>query len=314
MYRTILVPLDGSQFAEHALPVAMALARRSGAGLHLVTVLTPLTAAYLEGVYVGSDDLEAELNASQRAYLDRMIARLREYVDVPITDEVRHGEVAPMLCQLASSGEFDLVVMATHGRGPMGRFWLGSVADEMIRHVTLPVLLVRPEDGEVRLDEEPDLSRVVVPLDGTPLAEQILEPAIAMAALMPGAEIDLVRVIGPAMPTVAPVDIFEPASEIERIQKEIAALQEAVRCEAETYLAGVARRLEERGLRVRTHVVMEEKPAEGILQEATAEHAGLIAMETHGRGGLSRLFRGSVADKVVRGAHVPVLVHRPVTV
>lgn len=314
MYRTILVPLDGSQFAEHALPVALALARRSGARLHLVSVSTPLTAAYLEGIYLGSDDLDAEVNTRYRAYLDGMAVRLREYINVPITDEVRHGEVAPALCQLASGGEYDLVVMATHGRGPLGRFWLGSVADEVIRHVTLPVLLVRPEDGEARLDEEPDLSRVVVPLDGTPLAEQILEPAIVLALGMPGAEIDLVRVIGPVMPDVVPVDFFEPSSEIERIQKEINALQEAVRHEAETYLAGVARRLEERGLRVRTHVVLEEKPAEAILHEATAEHAGLIALETHGRGGLSRLFRGSVADKVVRGAHVPVLVHRPVNV
>lgn len=314
MYRTILVPLDGSQFAEHALPVALALARRSGARLHLVTVSTPLTAAYLEGVYIGSEDLEVEVNARYRAYLDGMAARLHEYINVPITDEVRHGEVAPALCELASCGEYDLVVMATHGRGPMGRFWLGSVADEMIRHVTLPVLLVRPEDGEARLDEEPDLSRVVVPLDGTPLAEQILEPAIALAALIPGAEIDLVRVIRPVMPSVVPIDFLEPASEIERIQKEIDALQEAVRCEAETYLASVKRRLEERGLRARAHVVIEEKPADAILHEAAAEHAGLIALETHGRGGLSRLFRGSVADKVVRGAHLPVLVHRPVKV
>ncbi len=87
-----------------------------------------------------------------------------------------------------------------------------------------------------------------------------------------------------------------------------------MRLEAEDYLAAVARRLQARGLRVRMQVVVEDKPAEAILHQAEAEHAGLITLETHGRGGLSRLLRGSVADKVVRGAHVPVLVHRPVKV
>jgi nucleotide-binding universal stress UspA family protein len=83
------------------------------------------------------------------------------------------------------------------------------------------------------------------------------------------------------------------------------------RREAEEYLMTIALRLQTRGLRVRTHVVVEDRPEEAILQQAEGEHAGLIALETHGRSGLSRLLHGSTADKVVRGAHVPVLVHRP---
>ena len=80
--------------------------------------------------------------------------------------------------------------MATHGRGALGRFWLGSVADEMLRHVNVPLLLVRPDEEAVDLAHEPALGRVVVALDGTPLAEQILEPAVALAALMPDATRD----------------------------------------------------------------------------------------------------------------------------
>ena len=82
--------------------------------------------------------------------------------------------------------------------------------------------------------------------------------------------------------------------------------------EAEEYLAGVARRLTARGLRVQTHLVYEDRPAEVILNEAEDRHAGLIALETHGRSGLARLLHGSIADAVVRGAHVPVLIQRPV--
>jgi nucleotide-binding universal stress UspA family protein len=314
MYRKILVPLDGSTFAEHALPLALGLARRSGAEIHLATVSTPLAAAYLEGVYVGNADLEEEMAAQQRAYQESTLARLRERIDVPLTGEVKYGEVASTLCELAASGEFDLLVMATHARSPFGRFWLGSVADEMIRHGTLPMLLVRPGEDAPNLDEEPDLGRVVLPLDGTELAEQILEPAVALAGLMPGAEIVLVRAIRPVMPVDVTPEMLGLGSEVEHVLCQMEELQGQIHREADAYLAGVARRLEARGLKVRTQVVVEEKPAEAILHEAEDEHAGLIALETHGRGGLSRLFRGSVTDKVVRGAHVPILVHRPVGV
>jgi nucleotide-binding universal stress UspA family protein len=313
MYRSILVPVDGSPFAEHALPLALALARRSGAGIHLVTVSTPIAAAYLEGMYVGYPELENELNARYQAYLDRTIARLRERVDVPISGEVVSGEVAPTLCHLAGGGRYDLVVMATHGRSPLGRFWLGGIADDLMRHANVPLLLVRPEDEEANLDAEPDLSKVVLPLDGTPLAEQILEPAVALAGLMPETEIVLVRAIPREIEEEEPEEVVVRA-EARHILLRVRSVEEAVRAEAEEYLARIARGLESRGLKVRTHVVVEDRPGEAILNEAEDEHAGLIALETHGRGGLSRLLHGSVADKVVRGAHVPVLVHRPVNV
>jgi nucleotide-binding universal stress UspA family protein len=313
MYRSILVPLDGSAFAEHALPLALALARRSRAAIRLVTVSPPLSAAYLEGMYVGSVELEDELTARSQTYLDSAMARLRERIDVPISGEVVSGEVAPTLCHLAEGGRYDLVVMATHGRSPFGRFCLGSVADNLIRHANLPLLLVRPGDEEPNLDEEPDLGKVILPLDGTPLAEQILEPAVALAGLMPEAEIVLVRAIPAEVTEEEPEEVVVRA-EARHLLLRVRSAEEAIRREAEEYLAGIARRLESRGLRVQTHVVVEERPVDAILHEAEDEQAGLIALETHGRGGLSRLLHGSVTDKVVRSAHVPVLVHRPVGV
>jgi len=312
MYRKILVPLDGSSFAEHALPLAVALARRSRAGIHLVTVTTPITAAYLEGVFIGSADLEAEAATQRQGYLEAVMARLRERIDVPLTGEVVHGEVSSTLCDLAGTGEYDLVVMATHGRSPFGRFWLGSVANDMIRHATLPLLLLRPGDEPPKLEEEPDLTRVIVPLDGTKLAEQILEPAVALAGLVPGAEIVLVRAVPPVLPIDVAPEGMETATEAEHLLREMEMMQRDLEREAGTYLNEIARRLEVRGLRVRTHVVVEDRPDEAILHEAEDEHAGLIALETHGRSGFSRLLHGSITDKVVRSAHVPILVHRPV--
>jgi nucleotide-binding universal stress UspA family protein len=312
MYRTLLVPLDGSTFAEHALPAALAIARHGRCRLHLVSVVTPLTEAYVEGLYIGTGDLEAQLGARQQTYLEGVARRLRDRADVSVTLAVPHGEVATTLCQLLDKGEGDLVVMATHGRGALGRFWLGSVTDEMIRHATVPLLLVRPGGEAVDLDHEPDLGKVVLPLDGTPLAEEILEPAITLTGLMPEATLTLVRAVHTVVPVLYPPDVPDAQREAQHLAEQVEAMERRLHGEARHYLDDVAARLRGRGIAVQVEVVVEDKPAQAILREAEKVHAGLIALQTHGRRGLARLILGSVADKVIRAAHVPVLVRRPV--
>src|SRR5262245_1703224 len=140
MYRTILVPLDGSSFAEHALPCALAIARHAGAAIKLISVVTPLAEAYVEGLYFSTADLQTQLTTQQESYLTGVARRLRARAEVPLSVEVLHGEVSSSLNHLIDKGGIDLVVMATHGRGALGRFWLGSVADEMLRHVNVPLL------------------------------------------------------------------------------------------------------------------------------------------------------------------------------
>src|SRR5262249_41902997 len=127
MYRQLLVPLDGSTFAEHALPAALTIARRGGAALHLVTVCPPLTEVYTEGLYIGTADLLTDLMQRQQAYLDGVARRLKDHANLTATTAVVQGEVSDTLCHVVTDKKIDLVVMATHGRGPMGRFWLGSV-------------------------------------------------------------------------------------------------------------------------------------------------------------------------------------------
>jgi nucleotide-binding universal stress UspA family protein len=120
----------------------------------------------------------------------------------------------------------------------------------------------------------------------------------------------LLRVVKPALlPAYAP-EGRPLGREVEGLLDQIEAIQKRLLADAEEYLAGVAGRLRARGLQVQTRVAVEEQPAVAILREAAEARAGLIALATHGRRGLSRLFLGSVADKVVRGATVPVLVHR----
>jgi nucleotide-binding universal stress UspA family protein len=310
MYKSLLVPLDASQFAEHALPLALAVARRSGASLRLVAVAAPMAEVYVEGAFFAAADLESQLRSQLRIYLDGVVARLRARTGTPVSGVVLGGEVAPTLCEHAQQVGADLVVLATHGRGPLGRFWLGSVADELVRHLPMPVLLARPHEAAPDLNQEPDLGRVLLPLDGSGLAEQILEPAVALAGLMPAGEWTLLRAIKPSA-------VLEDAPGTPGIEPEarsllghIHTMQAHLRQQAETYLNSVAQRLRGRGFRAQTHVV-EGHPAEAILREAQSWHAGLIALATHGRRGLSRLILGSVADKVIRAAHLPVLVQRP---
>jgi len=309
MNRSILVPLDGSEFAEHALPTAMHIARHTGARLHLVTVSTPLSEAFIEGVTFSMADLTREVTERQEAYLAGVVRRLRDRGVKNIEPRVMHGEVVPCLCELLEKGEDQLVVLATHGRGALGRFWMGSVADEMVRATNKPLLLVRPEEGAPDLAREVKLGRVVLPLDGTELAERMLEPVAELLAGA-GAEVLLLRAVHTIVPADLVPDTDGARKEARSLMMQVQEMQMRLRREAEESLQAAAARLESRGFRVRTDVIVEDDPARAILREVEREGADMIALETHGRRGLSRLLHGSVADKVVRGAHVPVLVQK----
>jgi nucleotide-binding universal stress UspA family protein len=311
MYHSLLVPLDGSAFAEHALPLALSLARRAGAGLRLVRVYTPLQAMYAPDGLFFDAELDDRLKLGQQEYLDGLVARLAAASGVPVTPVLLEGQdVATSVRAVAADTGADLVVMTTHGRGAVGRFWLGSVADKLIRELPMPLLLVRPGEAAPDFGREPVLKHLLLPLDGSPFAEQILEPAIALGSLM-GADYTLLRVIKPVWPASCDFYGRDLGPEAESLLNQIEKAQGQIRKEAEEYLGRVAERLRPQSLRVRTRVEVEEQTAAAILKEAKAPAIDLIALGTHGRHGLSRLLLGSVADKVIRAATLPVLVHRP---
>jgi len=311
MLRSILVPLDGSPFGEQALPLALGIARRAGATLKLLHVQVPFVALPPEaGVYLGPP-IEEEIERRQRAYLDGVARRIAVDSSVAVSTAILEGEVAPMVREHAAQEGIDLVVMSTHGRGPLARFWLGSVADELVRDLAIPLLLVRPHDeaADFRRDAMPH--HILLPLDGTAVAEQIIPTALELGKLM-DADYTLFRVINPVMPTSYYMEGSGLAQMAETMLDEIEQIQTQLRQEAQTYLDGVAGRLREQALRVQTRVVVDAQPASAILKASAALGNGLIALETHGRRGLERMFLGSVADKVVRGASLPILVRHPV--
>jgi nucleotide-binding universal stress UspA family protein len=173
------------------------------------------------------------------------------------------------------------------------------------------MLFVRPEESEADLTQEPAIGRVLIPLDGSQLAEQILDPATALAAATK-AQVTLLRVVQQLTP-----ESYVPHSRrVSGIRPALLTqIQEVDRQEwahAEKYLNQLAERLRTRSLTVETRVVSHVRPATAILDDASTHGVDLIALATQGRGGLKRLLVGSVADKVLRGATTPVLVYRPV--
>jgi nucleotide-binding universal stress UspA family protein len=292
MYRSILAPLDGSAFGEQALPLALGLARRAGAALHLVHVHVPPPRA--------AEATDAALRMAERGYLEGLAQRIAMMWDVPITSELLDGPVVPTLHGYAGQHAVDLIVISTHGRTRLSRLWLGSIADTLIREVTVPVLLVRPQEQPLDLGRELVISHILVPLDGSALAEQILAHATALGRLT-GAGYTLLQVVETLSIAYGPEAPLDGAEE-----PALGVLQ----AQAQTYLDRVAAGLREAGLQVQTATVVDQA-AGAILEYAQAQAVSLIALETHGRSGLKRWIFGGVADKVIRGATVPVLLHRP---
>jgi nucleotide-binding universal stress UspA family protein len=331
MFRSLLIPVDGSAFGEHALPWALSIARRTGASLKIAHVAQPPSAAYSEAALYIMDELRQETLARDRAYLEGVVRRVKDAVSVPVEAVELEGDVAPALCEQIAQNQIDLVVLATHGRGPLGRFWLGSVADEMVRRAPAPLLLIRPDEGRVDLARECSFHHVLIPLDGSEMAERILEPAVALGSLTK-ADYTFLRVIKPFILPAPVPEAGTVGQQVQVLQEKIQEVEERMNQEASDYLEGVANRFRSKDLRVQTQVALSDRPASAVLHAAehTEFHSpdelaarptsnvgqepqtvDLIALETHGRRGLSRLVLGSVADKVIRGAHIPVLVHRP---
>lgn len=290
----ILVPLDGSDFSEQAIPVASSLAERWHAPLRLARVHVPLSSEVhcADGLVVMDNQRDVEARLRDAAYLEQQRATGS---DVGAETVLLQGAAVPtaLAADIRQSGA-RLVVMTTHGRSGLPRLLLGSVADELVKRSPAPVLLVRPQPEQVTRG----FSRVLVPLDDTELARSILCHATRVAE--PGARLVLLNVIEPLSWQSWPDHMGTPAPD-ER-EREAA---------ARAWLEETAEPLRSLGFDVETRVSLSRHCAQEILAVARGMDANLIALATHGRSGLARAALGSVADQVVRGTVVPVLLLHP---
>jgi nucleotide-binding universal stress UspA family protein len=298
----LLVPLDGSALAESALPVALGLARRFGAELHLASVVSDLPPVPLAA---GDGELITRwFDAEEKRAMD-YLAKIQEGLQAEgtggIRSHVRSGPVARTLETIADELDVSLVVMTTHGRGAWQRAWLGSVADVMIRQVRRPVLLLRERDaGALSATGAP--RRVLVPLDGSAAAESVLESLTSLVD-KERTQVELVLVLQEPIPMATS---YLPHAVAE------GSLLEARKEKAQSYLGAVRERLADQGYQVESRVIPAGDAGHGILQHLERSGADMVALATRGRGGAARLMLGSVADKVIRTASVPVLVSRRV--
>jgi nucleotide-binding universal stress UspA family protein len=242
--------------------------------------------------YLGDEQADG-VWAQATAYLDRVIRELAA-TGVQATAEVRADEPATAILALAEYAGVDLIVMTTHAHGSGLHSVHDSLADKVLHAAHVPVLLVRTSDHPT--PPKPIL-RILAPLDGSAEAERALAPAADLAAAF-DAELLLFNawhIAGMAMENfpVRALDSWELTAQ----------------ASAEEYLSHTAGRLQAQGVRVRAETEF-GGVEESIVDRVMHEGISLIVMSTHGRSGVSRLVRGSVADRVVRASPVPVmLVH-----
>jgi nucleotide-binding universal stress UspA family protein/CheY-like chemotaxis protein len=304
MADSILVPLDGSSFGEHALPLALDLARRIGAVVKLALVHEPVILVEpFGGAVAFSNQLDAQLRQQETQYLCEAVARIRQVTSQPIEAELLDGPTVDALAGRMREKEVRWAVLTTHGRGPLSRFWLGNVADGLVRNAEIPLLLVRPESCPADLKCEFPIRSVLVCLDGSPLAETVLEPALKLASVL-GAGVILLRVVKA---------VFFAGHDPTRAAPELLGqpLTDQLQQQAVAYLQQVAACLDAPSLKIEQRVVVAAQPAVAILEQSQEQPDTLTAMATHGRGGLVRTILGSVADKVLRGGTGPLLLYRP---
>ena len=281
----IVVPLDGSTLAETALTTALLIAKVRDDAIHLVR-------AAEASAMTGGDPVEAQIHVVSEAenYLARIAKRVRAQ-DVPVTSAVWYGPPAQAILGASAVADVELVVMSTHGRTGLGRLFLGSVAETVLRATKKPVLMLRTQGKPAMF------KRILVPLDGSRLAQDVL-PLLTQIAGPLDLELTLLRVLVPIPPVVAEGTRDVTVEDIPTRFKV-----------AHAYLAPIATALAASGVRVTTEVRRGE-PVTEILDAAKKANADLIAMTTHGRTGLGRLVFGSVAEAVLRQSDVPVFLVR----
>ncbi len=319
MFNRILVPLDGSERAEQALSVAACIARATHGSLLLLQIVSSV--AYFGAEFVSPPDtIRVQLHAAEE-YL-RGVTQREDLKDVPSSIKAVEGAlIADDILDIVASGRCDLLVLCSHGRTSFIHWALGSVAEKLLHHTSVPVLVLRsggPSPVRLRRDADHPLQSLVA-LDGSPLAESALVPAAhlttALAAPSSGA-LHLLQVL----------DLTYFGTERgERVLMDRDA-RETVREDARSYLGAIARRLGEGelaslGLQVTWSLREDVDAAATIIDVAEGgedvegtrafDCCDLICMATHGRSGLQRWMLGSTTERVLRTTMLPLLVVRP---
>ncbi len=300
MYKKMLVPLDGSEAAENVLPYARALAKRLALPVDLLEV-------------VDFTELARSVSAADGLFLDRIakdearrsavyLAGIAEsFSGIAARCLVRQGRAADIIVEMAAAEKDTLIMMATHGRSGFNRFFLGSVTEKVLRATSSPLLVVRAQEGVVT-GGEAVFKALVLPLDGSELAESVMPSVVALAKQL-DLEIILLRAYAvPYGAYSAGEGFYDPLN----LESFLARLRE----ETTDYLENKTAELKRQGIEKVSYLAKEGLSADEIISLGRESPDHLIAMCTHGYSGVKRWVLGSVTETVVRHAAGPVLVLR----
>ncbi len=299
MFTHLLVPLDGSGLAESSLPYVHALAHYNGTRVTLVHLIERNAPASVHGARHLTTVAEAE------AYLNEVAGSLRRdgiAVDTHV-DTNENGDTAGRIVDHAAEMKVDLIVLCAHGRSGVGRWLFGSIAQKVLAVGAAPVFLVFPTHGKE--PHTPGLTRLLLPLDGTPDAEVAL-PLAARIATATGGTLTLLLVV----PTTG--TLSGAMSTIARFSPTVTdQLLDSAGKDATEYLQTILAGLQEEGVSVQARVERGD-PVAVLVDAAKRLPADIIVMASHGRGGLGGVWSGSVGNKVLSRASGPfVLIRAP---
>jgi nucleotide-binding universal stress UspA family protein len=288
----ILVPLDGSDLSEGALPYASAIAKGLNARIVLLTTWEGTENEF--GSTFPSMAVEDEQKAQEHftGYLDGVKSRLG---GAQVETVLRSGEAVDEILRIADEKGARMIVMSTRGRSGIGRWVYGSVAGHVLRNASVPVLAVGPKVLEQK-QASAEFRHLMVPLDGSQLSEAALAPAQQLAAKL-SAKLSLVRVVNWAVQSY-PYTL--PDAYVPQVDQELEA-------GAREYLR---RKESEVGPSNVSAFVIRGAVADGLMEFEEKEGVDLAVMTTHARSGLARVALGSVADRMLQGS-APVLLVRP---
>jgi nucleotide-binding universal stress UspA family protein len=300
MFTRLLIPLDGSEVAEMVLPYSRFLAARLNLPTELLAVIDITDVA---------SRIPPEKAPFITDFLEKFRKRSEEYLkviantfhDVSVNCLVEQGGPAEMIIEKATADSGTLINMATHGYSGIKRWLLGSVAEKVLRGATNPLLLVRAREG-AKTDGEADLRSVIVPLDGSELAERVL-PIVADFAKRLPLQVILFRAY--SLPASA-LAVEPEAAYLVSDEKLIAGLRD----QAVEYLEKKAQELKRNGVENVSTIAEYGLAADEIIALGKKTPDNLIAMSTHGYSGARRWVLGSVTETVVRHSDDPVLVIR----
>jgi nucleotide-binding universal stress UspA family protein len=296
MYEKILVPLDGSELAELALPYAEELSGRLGSEVTLIYVseLSKDPYQHMHQFYI-QKIAEATQQNVQR-YSERLDSRRATQVN----SDILLGNPADRIVEYADKEDIGLIIMSTHGRTGIKRWTLGNVADKVVRATKRPVFLIRAKGDHPDVRDKGILRRALVPLDESRGAEAVI-PYIEELAFRIRMEVILLRVLASGYVSGSDYVVLTG----EQVEQDKAT--------AVDYLNRVAARLKGKGIAVATEVraiTDGGHTAEEIIDLASQMRVDLVAMSTHGRSGVGRWVLGSVAERVLSGGDTHLLLVR----